>query len=131
MINSIEEALNKVDDELVIDDCVSLYWAFKYAPETLKKFSLELKQKAHDPAEFYFKERKYKIYNSSAVSELAEFMALKNDKMLAAKIEMNADPRNYITTACVDYGTAEHDTKTLNPNKNKNSLLNSKKETFK
>lgn len=108
MLNSIENALNKVD-ELPIDDCVSLYRIFKYTPEELKKFSSELKQKIKEKDGFYFKEDKYKIYNPEAVSDIIDFMILRNDKMLAAKILMGADPRGYVNTVCIDYTDYEPD----------------------
>ena len=106
MIGSIEEALN-VSDELVIDDCVSLYYVFQMSHENLKKFNAELKSNAKDKEGFYFKGERYHFYSPAAVAELIDFMILKNDKMLPDKIVMNADPRNYVNTVCVNYGSEE------------------------
>jgi hypothetical protein len=128
MINFIDDALDKADD-IVIDDCASLYWIFRHGPEELKKFNAELKSKEKEKEGFYFKGNKYKIYGPATVSELIDFMILKNDKMLPDKIAMNADPRKimYELTACLDYDAEQAPDKNQKPkysDKDKLFLMN-------
>ena len=106
MLKDISEALN-LADELVIDDCASLYWVFQNPPEKLKKFYEELKLNLNSKEGFYFDTKKYRFYNIPAVQEIVDFMIRHNDKMLLEKIIMNADPRQYITTVCIHYGDEE------------------------
>ena len=145
MLNSIEEALSKTD-ELVIDDCAALCRVFQYNSEViksnsgeiikynfeeLKKFNDNLKSKISSKEGFYFQDKKHHFYNPGAVSEIIDFMVLKNEKMLFDRIIMNANPGKYESTACLNYEKEEiifkFKPEPKETNKNRLFLMNFKK----
>jgi len=114
MLKNLGEACN-ILDSFVLDDSANLLRVLmKHNSTELKGFSNALRESKGK--EFYFSGQKYKFYNPGDVNDLINFMllnktdysSLKNYPTKDAfldKIVESADPRHYITTACVNYDT--------------------------
>jgi len=123
MLNSIEDAC-ALADSFVLDDSANLLRALMRhssvpakdeKPPELQKLGIELRLKAKEKEGLYFMGEKYRFYNPLDVADMIDFISLnykqspalnieKIENSLFSRILNNADPRNYITIVCVDYG---------------------------
>jgi hypothetical protein len=114
MLKDIGEACNILESFVLDDSATLLRVLLKHNSAELKSFSNALRESKEK--EFYFSGQKYKFYNPGDVNDLINYMLLNKVDYLSLKnyptkdafldkIVDSADPRKYITTACVNYDT--------------------------
>lgn len=114
MLKDLQEACNMLDSFVLDDSANLLRVLLKHNSAELKSFSNALRESKEK--EFYFSGQKYRFYNPGNVNDLINYMLLNKIDYLSLRsyptkdvfldrIVESADPRNYITTACVNYDT--------------------------